>query len=149
MSGLIGCRGERQSSVLSCEWCGEESFRSSIPQLLGSRPCGPRLPGAEPPGSAGSTCACHLNGLPKPPVFFRLARLPNALYPKQYGRTDRGELGGVGLRRRQRPRVLQRSQKLFDLQSLRIRHSRPMPSAGVMSPQARTLGSWVSSSEKL
>ena len=27
--------------------------------------------GAEPPGSARSRCACGLNGLPKPPVFFR------------------------------------------------------------------------------
>ena len=52
------------------KWCGEESIRSSIPQLLGRRPSGPRLPGAEPPGSAGSTCACPLSGLPKPPFFF-------------------------------------------------------------------------------
>ena len=41
------------------------------PHWCGRRPSGPRLPAAEPPGSAGSTCACHSNGLPKPPVFFR------------------------------------------------------------------------------
>ena len=41
------------------------------PLLLGRWPSGPRLPGAEPPGSAGSTCAHHLPGLPEPPVFFR------------------------------------------------------------------------------
>ena len=56
----------------SPEWCGEESLRPSIPPLLGRRPSGPRLPGADPPGSAYSTCAHRLRGLPKPPVFFRL-----------------------------------------------------------------------------
>ena len=30
-----------------------------------------------PPGPARSRCACHLNGLPKPPVFFRVIPLPN------------------------------------------------------------------------
>ena len=46
-------------------------LRSSIPLLLGRRPSGPQLPGANPPGSAGSTCAHRLRGLPQPPVFFR------------------------------------------------------------------------------
>ena len=41
------------------------------PHWYGRRPSGPRIPAAEPPGSAGSTCACHSNGLPKPSVFFR------------------------------------------------------------------------------
>ncbi len=33
--------------------------------------CGPLLPGADPPGSASSTCTHRLRGLPLPPVFFR------------------------------------------------------------------------------
>ena len=50
---------------------GKSPFGPRFPLLLGRRPSGPRLPGAEPPGSAGSTCAHHLRGLPEPPVFFR------------------------------------------------------------------------------
>ena len=41
------------------------------PLLLGRRPSGPRLPGADPPGPAGSTCCQRWSGLGKPPVFFR------------------------------------------------------------------------------
>ena len=53
------------------KWCGEESLRSSIPRLIGRRPSGPRLPVADPPGSAVSTCAQPCSGQGKALVFFR------------------------------------------------------------------------------
>ena len=34
-------------------------------------------PRCRTPGPARSTCACHLNGLPKPPALFKLIPLPN------------------------------------------------------------------------
>ena len=56
--------------MAQCRAGGKSPFGPRFPLLLGRWPSGPRLPGAEPPGSAGSTCAHHLRGLPEPPVFF-------------------------------------------------------------------------------
>ena len=92
---------ERFHTPLSCEWCGEESLRPSIPLLLGRRPSGPRLPGADPSRPAGSTCACHLSGLPKPPVFFKW---PSSLSRHRYA-------SDCPLRKNSRARALASSQR--------------------------------------
>ena len=79
------------------KWCGEESLRSSIPRLIGRRPSGPRLPSAEPPGSAGPTC-----GQGKALVFFR--RSVSLSRPRQEH--------GLPLIKNSRARALASSQRL-------------------------------------
>ena len=84
------------------KWCGEESIRSSIPRLIGRRPSGPRLPVADPPGSAVSTCAQPCSGQGKALVFFR--RSVSLSRPRQEH--------GLPLIKNSRARALASSQRL-------------------------------------
>ena len=107
-----------------------------FPQLLGRRPSGPRLPVADPPGSANSRCACRLSALPKPPVFFRLPPLPNPSDLEQYSSTATEGYGGAGFSGRARTAELERRRGLHDLSALRLRRRPALPHDGWLQPQA-------------